>query len=94
MKIRTTVFVRGRVQGVGFRYYTAKTAKRHQLTGWVTNVPDGSVQACFEGEEEAVRAAVNWCRRGPEPAHVEEFTEQTGDYTGEFDDFGIRHEHE
>ena len=94
MKIRTTVVVRGRVQGVGFRYYTAKTAKRHQLTGWVMNLLDGSVEACFEGEAEEVRAMVQWCRRGPDLAQVEELLEQPDDYTGEFADFGIRHGHE
>ena len=94
MKIRTTVTVRGRVQGVGFRYYTAKAAQRHQVTGWVMNILDGSVQACFEGEEAQVRAMVQWCRRGPDAAQVEELVEQPGDYAGEYADFGIRHEHE
>ncbi len=88
------MIVRGHVQGVGFRYYTAKTAKRHQLTGWVMNLLDGSVTACFEGEEEEVRAVVEWCRRGPDAARVEELVEQPGEYLGEFEEFGIRHEHE
>jgi acylphosphatase len=56
------------------------------------NVRDGSVQACFEGEEEEVRSAVKWCRRGPDSAQVGEFWEESGDYTGEFDEFGIRQE--
>ena len=91
MKIRVTVIVRGRVQGVGFRHYTAKTAARRQVTGWVMNLEDGSVQACFEGEEEEVRAMVQWCRRGPDLAQVEELIEQPGDYTGEFSGFSTRH---
>lgn len=90
MKIRTTVIVRGRVQGVGFRHYTAKTARRHGLTGWVTNLADGSVEACFEGEEAEVEAVVEWCRSGPELALVEELQERSGTYTGEFGEFGIR----
>ena len=89
-----TVIVRGRVQGVGFRYYTAKTAARHQVTGWVMNLSDGSVQACFEGDEEQVRAMVEWCRRGPDQAQVEELIEQSSDYTGEFSGFNVRHAHE
>jgi acylphosphatase len=94
VKIRAIVTVRGLVQGVGFRYYTARSAERHQLTGWVRNLPDGSVQACFEGEEAAVTSMVNWCRSGPEAARVEELTEQPGDYTGEFTEFSIRHTHD
>ena len=91
MKTRTTVTVRGRVQGVAFRHHTARAAAQHQVSGWVQNLPDGSVQACFEGEEEAVRAMVKWCRRGPELARVDELIEKRGDYTGEFAGFGIRH---
>ena len=94
MKIRTTVIVRGLVQGVGFRYYTTKTATRNQVTGWVKNLEDGSVQACFEGEEEQVRAMVEWCRRGPNLARVEELIEERGDYTGEFSGFDTRHLHD
>ena len=94
MKIRTTVIVRGRVQGVGFRHYTAKTAARRQLTGWVMNLPDGSVKACFEGEEQEVRGMVQWCRSGPDLARVDEVSEEPGVYSGEFAEFGIRHSHE
>jgi len=90
MKIRKTVTIRGFVQGVGFRHYAAKTARRHGLTGWVTNLPDGSVQACFEGEEAEVQAAVDWCHEGPELANVEQVSEQAGEYSGEFDGFFIK----
>lgn len=90
MKVRTTITVRGRVQGVAFRYHTARTAARHQLTGWVANQADGSVTACFEGEVDDVQAVVQWCRSGPDHARVDELTEQSGDYTGEFSGFDIR----
>lgn len=91
MKIRTTVIVRGQVQGVAFRHHTTKMAARHQVTGWVMNLSDGSVKACFEGEESEVRAMVQWCRRGPDPAQVDELLEESGDYTGEFVGFRIRY---
>jgi acylphosphatase len=94
VKIRIGVIVRGQVQGVGFRHYTAKTASRHQVTGWVMNLTDGSVEACFEGEQEAVKAMVEWCRSGPDLARVNEVVETPGDYTGEFSEFSIRHAHE
>lgn len=90
MKSRTTVIVRGRVQGVAFRYHTVRAAVRHRVTGWVANLPDGSVKACFEGEEGDVRAVVQWCRKGPDLARVDEVTEDNGDYTGEFAGFEIR----
>lgn len=90
MKIRATVTVRGRVQGVAFRYHTARTAALHQLTGWVANLSDGSVKACFEGEADDVEAMVQWCRSGPELARVDELIEQREDYTGEFSGFDIR----
>jgi acylphosphatase len=94
VKIRTTVIVKGLVQGVSFRHYTARMAAQHQVTGWVMNQPDGSVKACLEGEEAEVRAVVDWCRRGPSMAQVDELVEQQGDYTGEFSGFSVRHSHE
>lgn len=90
MKIRATVTVRGRVQGVAFRHYTARTAQQHGVTGWVRNLSDGAVEACFEGEGRDVLAMVQWCRRGPELARVDELVEQQGEYTGEFTGFQVR----
>lgn len=94
MKARATVTVRGRVQGVAFRYHTARTAAQHRVTGWVRNLADGSVEACFEGEEGDVQAVVQWCRRGPDHARVEELIEQRGEYAGEFSGFTVRESYE
>lgn len=94
MKIRATVKVKGIVQGVAFRHHTAQTAARHGVTGWVRNRYDGSVQACFEGEEEDVRAVVQWCQSGPPAAMVESVSVEDGDYTGEFSGFSVRHDHD
>ncbi|TGU71039.1 acylphosphatase [Geomonas terrae] len=91
MKVRTMVLVRGRVQGVAFRHHTARTAARHNVSGWVRNLADGSVEGCFEGEEDDVRAMVQWCRRGPEAARVDELIEKAGQYTGECTGFSIRY---
>jgi acylphosphatase len=91
VKIRATVTIRGRVQGVAFRHYTAQAAEMHRVSGWVANQPDGSVQACFEGEEEDVHAQVEWCRRGPAQARVDELVLEEGKYTGEFAGFSIRY---
>lgn len=67
---RAHVLVHGRVQGVGFRYSCAQMADAAGLCGWVRNLPDGTVEAVFEGDGGGVDAAVSWCRRGPAWASV------------------------
>jgi acylphosphatase len=65
------VTVRGRVQGVGYRYFIERAARSHDLAGWVRNRRDGSVEAVFAGPAEAVAAMIGACRRGPSSARVE-----------------------
>ena len=72
--IRRRVVVTGRVQGVFFRDSTRREARRRRVAGWVTNRADGSVEAVFEGEPDAVEAVVAWTRRGPVRARVESHT--------------------
>lgn len=67
---RTRVRVSGRVQGVGFRYSAQMRARSLGVAGWVRNLPDGSVEAVFEGDVEQVDSMVEWCRRGPGGASV------------------------
>jgi acylphosphatase len=67
---RAHVIVEGFVQGVSFRYYTSRQARQLGVVGWVRNLPDGRVEAVFEGEEAAVNEIVNWCRSGPPSAQV------------------------
>ena len=90
MKIRVMVSIKGLVQGVNFRYYTQQSAVRLNVSGWVRNVPDGSVQGCFEGEETDVKALIDWCRRGPAWASVDEVLVEEEPYQGEFTIFEIR----
>lgn len=68
--VRRRVVVRGRVQGVGFRLSCARRARALGLSGMVTNRPDGTVEAVFEGPEPQVASVVAWCRRGPAMAQV------------------------
>jgi acylphosphatase len=70
------VIIRGRVQGVGFRYWTRRTATARGLEGWVRNRRDGSVEAVFAGPAEAVMAVITTCRRGPSSARVEALREE------------------
>ncbi len=71
MPVRARVLVRGLVQGVYFRHHTRERALARGVSGWVRNLPDGRVEAVFEGEREAVEAMIEWCRVGPRTARVE-----------------------
>jgi acylphosphatase len=64
------VRVRGRVQGVFFRAETRDRARSLGLEGWVSNEPDGSVEAVFEGAPDRIDSMLEWCRRGPRGAEV------------------------
>ena len=71
MTVRRRVRIWGSVQGVFFRATCAREASRGGLAGWVRNLPDGGVEAVFEGEAPAVEAMAAWCRRGPDGARVD-----------------------
>jgi acylphosphatase len=64
------VLIRGSVQGVGFRYWTRRTATARGLQGWVRNRGRDSVEAVFAGPEQAVAEMIALCRRGPDMARV------------------------
>lgn len=65
------VVLSGRVQGVGFRAWTERTARSLGLSGWVRNARDGSVEAVFAGPADVVDEMIARCRRGPDHARVE-----------------------
>jgi acylphosphatase len=67
---RAHVFISGMVQGVSFRWYTVQEARARGVGGWVRNLPDGRVEAVFEGDEGDVSALVAWCEHGPRHARV------------------------
>ncbi|MBP2146680.1 acylphosphatase [Methanofollis sp. W23] len=90
MKRRVHLFVRGRVQGVFFRDATEETARQHGVTGWVQNLPDGRVEAVFEGEAEDVEAVLAVCQRGPPAARVTGVEVHEEPYTGTFSGFSVR----
>jgi acylphosphatase len=69
--IRRQVVVRGHVQGVFFRDTCRRLAQEAGVAGSVSNEPDGTVLAVFEGDPDAVRRMVDWCRTGPPSAHVD-----------------------
>ena len=69
---RAHVLVRGMVQGVFFRVETRDRARSLGVDGWVRNTAEGAVEAVFEGDVERVESMVEWCRRGPAGARVED----------------------
>ena len=69
--IARRVFVAGRVQGVGFRYFAERTARELGVRGWVRNMPDGSVESVAEGEETAIARYLERLRQGPRMGEVE-----------------------
>jgi acylphosphatase len=69
--IRRRATAHGFVQGVYFRDTTRRQARQHGVAGWVRNAPDGSVEAVFEGPDDAVERMVEFMRRGPRGARVD-----------------------
>ena len=68
---RVRIIARGRVQGVFFRAEASSRARVLGLTGWVSNRPDGSVEAVFEGLQESVEPMIRWCEHGTAGARVD-----------------------
>jgi acylphosphatase len=66
------VYISGKVQGVFFRDSTRREADKLGVKGWVRNLPDGRVEALFQGEPKAVDELLRWCVRGPPAARVED----------------------
>jgi acylphosphatase len=91
MKVRAHVFISGMVQGIFFRSETRNEAKKHGVSGWVRNLPDGKVEAVFEGEEKSVKGLIEFCRRGPPGARVTDVDIIWENYTGEFRNFEVRY---
>ena len=89
-KVRAHVIISGWVQGVAFRYKTKGAACEYQVTGWVKNKADGTVEAVFEGDKTQVQSVISWCEKGPRMAVVKEVAVTWEEYTGNFSDFDIR----
>jgi len=81
--------VTGKVQGVYYRQNTMETARAHRVTGWVRNLEDGRVEAVLEGAESDVKSVIEWCKKGPPRAEVENVDVKFEGHTGEFSDFTI-----
>ncbi|MBS7622192.1 acylphosphatase [Candidatus Bathyarchaeota archaeon] len=91
MKARVHVYVSGFVQGVFFRHETKKHADRLGVKGWVRNLPDGRVEAVFEGDQEAVEEMLKFCKKGSLGAKVKNVEVNSEEWRGEFQKFSIRY---
>lgn len=90
-KARAHLFISGRVQGVFYRAFTEEAARSNGLTGWTRNLPDGRVEAVFEGERDSIDQAVSACREGPPAARVDDIEVRWEDVRGEFGSFSVRY---
>ena len=89
MRAARRFLVSGRVQGVGFRYFTQDVAVREGVTGWVRNLPDGRVEARAEGEREAVLRLERAIRSGPRGARVDTVAVDDEEPTGAYAAFRV-----
>jgi acylphosphatase len=87
MDVIFRVFIRGRVQGVGYRAWTELNAVDQGIEGWVRNRRDGAVEAVFAGAEEAVLSMIELCREGPPGARVDAIDQLDADAA----DLALRH---
>jgi acylphosphatase len=80
--LHKTIVIKGWVQGVGFRYAARKTAVQYGISGFVKNLPDGSVYIEAEGSETAVEEFLSWCHKGPLRAQIHSVTITEGPIQG------------
>jgi acylphosphatase len=90
--ISVRLLIRGKVQGVYFRFNMQQVAKKNSVVGWVRNLPDGNVEALLEGNKEDVNQVVEWSKMGPENAKVDEVKVDYGQYVGGYNDFIVRYD--
>lgn len=88
--VRAHIWVKGRVQGVGFRAHVEFFARQMGVTGWVRNVGYDMVEAVAEGEREKVERFIEMMKQGPNMSRVDESIVEWENHTGEFREFGVR----
>lgn len=83
------IFISGRVQGVGFRHFIRKNAEALGVNGWVKNLPDGRVEAIFQGGEEQIDDLIKRCKKGPVASFVQNIKVEKDSGDKDFDDFSV-----
>ena len=90
MRVARHFLISGRVQGVGFRYFTQAAASREGVHGWVRNLPDGRVEALAEGDADALERFERAVRHGPPGARVDEVEVEAGVPSGRETGFSVK----
>lgn len=82
--------IHGKVQGVGFRFFATRVARRLGLKGFIENLRDGTVEAQVEGEAKAIDEWITEIKEGPRYAEVTSIDQQKKDFTGQLKDFDVK----
>ena len=82
--------IHGKVQGVGYRFFATRVARRLGLKGRIENLRDGSVEALVEGEKSAIDEWIEELKEGPRFAEVTQIEQETKEYTGRLGDFDVK----
>lgn len=90
MKQQRHIRVHGKVQGVGFRFFATRVARRLGLKGSIENLRDGTVEAIIEGEAKMIDDWINEIKEGPRYAEVSQVDQDVRDYTGKLPDFDVK----
>ncbi|HEX7708866.1 MAG TPA: acylphosphatase [Thermoanaerobaculia bacterium] len=90
MKEQRHIRIHGKVQGVGYRFFATRVARRLGLKGWIQNMRDSSVEAMIEGEAAAIDEWIEEIREGPRYAEVTKIDQESKDFSGRLADFDVK----
>ena len=90
MKELRILRIHGKVQGVGYRFFATRVARRLGLKGWIQNTREGTVEAVVEGEKKAIDEWIEELKEGPRYAEVTHIDSETKDFTGRLGDFDVK----
>ncbi|HVT03999.1 MAG TPA: acylphosphatase [Thermoanaerobaculia bacterium] len=90
MKEQRMIRIHGKVQGVGFRFFATRIARRLGLNGWIQNNRDSSVEALVEGESTAIDEWLEELREGPRYAEVTKIDQDRKEFSGKLAEFDVK----
>jgi acylphosphatase len=90
MKEQRHLRIHGKVQGVGYRFFATRVARRLGLKGWIVNMRDSTVEALVEGEKETIDEWLEELREGPRYAEITKIEQESRDFTGKLGDFDVK----
>ena len=90
MRETRLIRIHGKVQGVGYRFFATRVARRLGLKGWIQNMRDGSVEAMVEGEDKTIDEWIEELKEGPRYAEVTKIDQEQKESTGKLGDFDVK----